>query len=52
LPIAIGASLSWLELTHIEYDGFSLALSPVLSLIQGLNGFLILLNFLGDLYNF
>lgn len=35
LPIALGASLSWCELTHIEYDGFGLALSPVLSLVQG-----------------
>ncbi|KAI6203175.1 hypothetical protein M3Y94_00526300 [Aphelenchoides besseyi] len=37
LPIAIGASLSWLELTHIEYDGLALLLSPFLSLVQGLH---------------
>ncbi|KAI6241268.1 hypothetical protein M3Y99_00351700 [Aphelenchoides fujianensis] len=37
LPIAMGASLSWLELTHIEYDGWALGLSPFLSLVQGLH---------------
>lgn len=37
--------MSWLELTHIEYDGIALALSPVLSLIQGDHLFTFVKNF-------
>ncbi|VDK72607.1 unnamed protein product [Onchocerca ochengi] len=35
-PIAIGGSLSWMELSLIEYETVSLILSPVLAILQGL----------------
>ncbi|KAI6182846.1 hypothetical protein M3Y97_00424700 [Aphelenchoides bicaudatus] len=50
LPIALGASLSWFELTHIEYDNFVLALSPVLSLVQGCLHLIVLKNSFRHLY--
>uniref|UniRef100_A0A8R1U0N1 Uncharacterized protein n=1 Tax=Onchocerca volvulus TaxID=6282 RepID=A0A8R1U0N1_ONCVO len=34
-PIAIGGSLSWMELSLIEYETVSLILSPVLAILQG-----------------
>ncbi|CAD5210196.1 unnamed protein product [Bursaphelenchus xylophilus] len=42
LPIALSASLSWLEFSHIEYDGMAMFLSPMHGILQGLH--LVLLN--------
>lgn len=35
VPLALSASLSWLELTHIEFDGFAVFLAPVHGVLQG-----------------
>lgn len=35
--MAIAGSLSWLEFSHIEYDGLAIFLSPILSVCQGLH---------------
>ncbi|VDN92472.1 unnamed protein product [Brugia pahangi] len=34
-PIAFGGSLSWLELSLIEYETYSLIFAPVLAILQG-----------------
>ncbi len=35
MPVALFASLSWLEFGHIEYDSWSLMLAPFLAIAQG-----------------
>ncbi|CAD5206976.1 unnamed protein product [Bursaphelenchus okinawaensis] len=42
LPVALSASLSWLEFSHIEYDSMAMLLSPMHGILQGLH--LVLLN--------
>nr|CAD2150640.1 unnamed protein product [Meloidogyne enterolobii] len=37
VPLAVSASLSWLEFGHIEYDPLTVWLSPLLGLAQGLH---------------
>ncbi|KAI1726883.1 hypothetical protein Ddc_04154 [Ditylenchus destructor] len=41
VPVALSSSLSWLELGHIEYDHWTLLLSPILAILQGLQFVLI-----------
>ncbi|KAL7072161.1 hypothetical protein ACQ4LE_008730 [Meloidogyne hapla] len=37
VPLAVSASLSWLEFGHIEYDPLTVWISPFLALAQGLH---------------
>uniref|UniRef100_A0A7E5A2D1 TPT domain-containing protein n=1 Tax=Panagrellus redivivus TaxID=6233 RepID=A0A7E5A2D1_PANRE len=37
IPVALSASLCWLEFGQIEYDTIGLLLTPILAVLQGLN---------------